>query len=207
MSDQRPPSNPWVELWKTTVSGVVKLCFIGATAGVIFTGLAFMNGGAHIDYNGLSIDLPARDVAMESPAPELAPVAPPTPVLIEAPAAPLPPAPPEPTEVTPIARLDIPFLGIRYGEDSRLVTDGGRMTMIHGAVVHDVLSGTPAESVGLQARDLITAVDDRQLRHFTDLAEAIREAGVGTVITLEVHRDDRAMQIPVKLARLAVTPE
>jgi hypothetical protein len=201
MSDQRPPANPWVELWKTTVSGVVKLSLIAATTAVICSGLAIGNGGATIDYNGLSVNVPALDEATPPPAPP----APADTRVIRLWNAAMPPAPV--ALPSPVTRLNIPFLGIRYREDTRVVMEEGRLEVLHGAHVCDIIPGTPAERVGLRGGDLITGVDERQIRELGDLADAIRDAGVGSTITLGVRRDESSLRIPVRLARLGLTDE
>jgi membrane-associated protease RseP (regulator of RpoE activity) len=212
MSDQRPPSNPWVEMWKTAVSGTVAICSVAACTGIVFAGLAFTHGGAQISFHELSISLPAR---ANDPSP-----------------APIAETVPSPPIVAPVARLAIPYLGIWYRETTvsdfepsgtfdRLVawsengrfldtlngTNQPRPRDLCGARVMAVRPNSPAEHVGLQPGDVIVGVDSRLLFDGLDLRSRVRGANVGQQITLILYRDDRLLRVPVVLGVLPLGEE
>jgi DNA-binding MarR family transcriptional regulator len=61
-----------------------------------------------------------------------------------------------------------------------------------GLLVQRVESGSPAETAGLQAGDLVVDVDGRELRSCVDLAEAsARSAAAGTPLRLRVVRGEQ----------------
>lgn len=82
------------------------------------------------------------------------------------------------------------FLGVSL-EDRR---DGGQ-----GAVVVEVSEGTPAEEVGVEADDLIVAVDGAPTDGTTGLIAAIRDQQPGDTVTLTIIRDGQELEIPVTL--------
>lgn len=213
MSDQRPPSNPLVEMWRTAVSGAVAISSVTACAALVFAGLAFTHGGAEISFRDVTISLPARSndmtPPMTVPAPDVQPAQP---------------------IVAPPADLAIPYLGIWYREttvnpsyersfrDSGLISRDGRFRFtldrsdapalnLSGARVMAVRPGTPAERVGLQSGDVIVGVDDRGFVDGLDLRSRIRGATVGQQITLHLYRDDRLIQVPVVLGALPLGEE
>ena len=69
-----------------------------------------------------------------------------------------------------------------------------------GALVEDVEAGTPAERAGLRIYDVIVAVDGRPVRVHDELIEIIAARKPGTTATLQIVRDRRTMNVPVKLA-------
>lgn len=73
-----------------------------------------------------------------------------------------------------------------------------------GARIDQVIPDSPAEDAGLEAADIITAVDeDSVAENFSDLIAAY---GVGDVITLSVTRGEESLEIEVTLGE-APAPE
>lgn len=92
------------------------------------------------------------------------------------------------TATSPIASG---FLGVDLGNRA----DGGT-----GAVIIEVGPDTPADSAGLRADDVVTAVDGKAILSAAGLAAAIRDATPGTVLTLELIRAGETVVVPVTLA-------
>lgn len=68
-----------------------------------------------------------------------------------------------------------------------------------GALVTEVVPGSPAADAGLQEGDLVTAVDDDVVRQMSDLAARIRARQPGDQVTIEVLRDDQRLRFDVVL--------
>jgi serine protease Do len=69
-----------------------------------------------------------------------------------------------------------------------------------GALVQDVTNGSPGARAGLRTYDLIIAVDGKPVTGNDQLIQLIAARQPGTTATLQVVRDNRSMNVPVKLA-------
>ena len=81
-----------------------------------------------------------------------------------------------------------PFLGVYLSDAS-----GG------GATVTKLTAGGPADTAGLKAGDVITAVDSTPITSSSDLVTAISADTVGQKVTLTITRDGASQTIPVTL--------
>lgn len=91
-----------------------------------------------------------------------------------------------------------PFLGVRVQtaglEVGEFSPQGGE-----GALVVSVDPDTPAEEAGLQAGDVIVAVDDSEIATADDLVNTISEYAVGDTVTLKVLRDESEIELEAEL--------
>ena len=69
-----------------------------------------------------------------------------------------------------------------------------------GALVQDVTAGSPGARAGLRTYDVIVAVDGRPVTANDELIQLIASRRPGTIATLQIVRDGRTMNVPVKLA-------
>jgi serine protease Do len=75
-----------------------------------------------------------------------------------------------------------------------------------GVRVADVVPGSPAARAGLQAGDVVVALDGEPLDAPFDLRWRVAMAGVGARVKLTVRRDGEERLVSVKLATLAPQP-
>ena len=68
-----------------------------------------------------------------------------------------------------------------------------------GAVIGSVSTGGSAEDAGLQAGDVITAIDGQKIDDSTDLSSYINTKAPGDKIALTVHRNGQTEQVDVTL--------
>ncbi|MCX8008670.1 MAG: trypsin-like peptidase domain-containing protein [Patescibacteria group bacterium] len=90
-----------------------------------------------------------------------------------------------------------PFLGIRYRNISRDVAILNEVP--EGAYILEVVSGSPAETAGLQEADIITSINDTRLNGDNDLATVLSRKKVGEQIKLSVWRDGETLTITATL--------
>jgi serine protease Do len=74
------------------------------------------------------------------------------------------------------------------------------LTSTDGALVGDVVSGTPAADAGIQHGDIITAVDGHHIKTTRDLIEYVAAKGPHATVTLTVLRDGKSANHDVKLS-------
>jgi serine protease Do len=96
----------------------------------------------------------------------------------------------------------MPFAGNPVSSNKALL---GVLTLpgdsVAGAKVEEVEKGTPADSAGLKAGDVITRVDDSPVASAEDLSEAIGNYDPGDQVTITYLRDGRTGTLQVKLGR------
>lgn len=90
-----------------------------------------------------------------------------------------------------------PYLGIGY-----VFIDSDTSQLYHtpvGAGVKQVMPGTAAEAAGLQAGDVITAIDGKELKNQNDLGDIIEGHKVGDTAKVKVWRGGKYLETQVKL--------
>jgi serine protease Do len=95
-----------------------------------------------------------------------------------------------------------PRLGVMLEPLNAAVADRLGLPDDRGALVGDVVAGSPAAEAGLQPGDLIRKFDGREVRDFIDLRKRVAGAGVDTVIPLEIWREGRTLELPVTLREM-----
>ncbi|GFP24271.1 hypothetical protein HKBW3S09_01738, partial [Candidatus Hakubella thermalkaliphila] len=68
-----------------------------------------------------------------------------------------------------------------------------------GFRVEYVEPGGPADSAGIREEDIITKVDDTDIKRYGDLIKALAKKGVGGTVTVIVARDHKELQFEVTL--------
>ena len=102
-----------------------------------------------------------------------------------------------------------PWIGVYYvpidaavAADQNLPVDAGVLIARTDGGSEVVIPGSPAEAAGLQAGDIITALDGEQIDAETDLSMLILPLEPGDTITLRVLRDNSVQEIEVTLGEL-----
>ena len=86
------------------------------------------------------------------------------------------------------------FLGVSLADRS----DGGQ-----GAVITEVVDGSPAAGAGLEVDDVVVGVDGRVVNGLAGLVAAIRDRGPGEDLVLDVRRDGESLELVVTLVERA----
>jgi serine protease Do len=75
-----------------------------------------------------------------------------------------------------------------------------------GVLVSEVSSGTPASVAGIQAGDVITAVNGRSVLSPADLVREVREAEAGSTIDVRLTRNRKELTVKVTLPQRRQAP-
>ena len=88
-------------------------------------------------------------------------------------------------------------LGVTVQEVNAALAESFGLDRPRGALVADVEKGSPAERAGLQAGDVITAMDGRAVERSSDLPLAVAQTAPGSKAKLEVWRKGGSRELVV----------
>ncbi len=71
----------------------------------------------------------------------------------------------------------------------------------HGALIAQVVPGSPADKAGLKEYDVITKVDGKEIKNATELRVIIGNTPPGTVVNLEIIREGKTIHKKVKIGK------
>jgi serine protease DegQ len=93
-----------------------------------------------------------------------------------------------------------PWLGFAVLELSRDVRRRVTKAPRTGVFIDDVFDPSPASRAGIRAGDVLTSIDGNRLLSVADFQRWLYLSGVGTTVTLEIHRDGRRIEkrVPIE---------
>lgn len=99
-------------------------------------------------------------------------------------------------EFDKLGKFSQPYLGVKYNVISEYDAYFYE-NVVPGALITEVLSGSPAEKAGLKAYDIVTEINNESVG--ADLATTVQEHKVGDILTLKIWRDKAYKEINVTL--------
>ena len=93
-------------------------------------------------------------------------------------------------------------IGVTIQEVTADLADSFGLSSPHGALVSSVENKSPAAAAGIQAGDVVVAVDGHQIDHFGELSSRISNMRPGSEATLMLWRDHRDRTVRVKVEEL-----
>jgi S1-C subfamily serine protease len=98
--------------------------------------------------------------------------------------------------------VDHPYLGISYVPLTPVTAAQLGLPNDHGVVIGQVAAGSPAATAGLQPRDVVIAVDGKQLEGESDLAQILSSHKPGDQVKLTIVRGGQQQDVTVTLGTL-----
>jgi len=98
-------------------------------------------------------------------------------------------------------------LGVIIQEVSESVAQVLGLKSNDGALVADIVSGSPAAKAGLQRFDVITSFDGREVKDFDDLPPLVASTSIGSSIKIDFIRDGKTNSVSVKIDELKESSE
>lgn len=99
--------------------------------------------------------------------------------------------------------IQYPFIGVTYAEVTPQNAAELNLTVQHGVLVQDVTAGSPASEAGIQADDVITAINDTNIDETHSLRSILFTHQSGEQVTLTVVRGGSTLSIKLTLATRA----
>ncbi len=93
------------------------------------------------------------------------------------------------------------YLGVGLAELPELLREHLNLPEGVGIAITHVAKGSPAEAAGLQARDILTALDDQTIVNAAQLRTLITTKGIGREITLGLLRKGKEQKLKATLAK------
>jgi serine protease Do len=75
-----------------------------------------------------------------------------------------------------------------------------------GALVSDVVKGTPAEAAGIKRRDIIVSFNGVSVREHEELPSIVANTPVGSSVPVEFYRSAKKMKVTVTITQLKDAP-
>ena len=95
------------------------------------------------------------------------------------------------------------FLGIQYQPLNPQLVSEERLNVSQGALLEEIVGGTPAARAGLQAGDIITAIEGQAIDDRHPLVSLLLEHVAGETIILDIVRDGETIQTSLTLGERA----
>lgn len=92
-----------------------------------------------------------------------------------------------------------PYLGVSLGDLTPEAAERFGLQAESGAVIAEVIPGEPAARAGIEAEDVVTAVDSEEIESSGDLLSVLREYEPGDTVALTVLRDGGEVEAEVRL--------
>jgi serine protease Do len=92
------------------------------------------------------------------------------------------------------------YLGVSIQDVSPKIAKQFGLDQAQGALVSEVVTGSPAEKSGLQSGDVITRFDGKAIESSSMLRNRVAETEVGKSVELEVLRDKKPVKLNIKVA-------
>lgn len=109
------------------------------------------------------------------------------------------------SSVESTGQIQVPFLGVQYIDVTPAIATAQKLAVNYGALVRGSSSGpavepnSPAAAAGIQAEDIITAIDGQQINSNNLLGDVISDYAVGDKITLTINRAGKTITLQATL--------
>jgi len=94
------------------------------------------------------------------------------------------------------------YLGVLIQDVDRNLAESFGLEQPHGALVSEVMSGTPAEAAGLQPGDIIERFNGEYIYRSSELPPMVGSSVVGGDAVLDIIRNGRSQKLKVLIAQL-----
>jgi serine protease Do len=94
------------------------------------------------------------------------------------------------------------WLGVMIQELTRDLAKAFKLKEDRGALVSEVMNGSPAEDAGVLRGDVIVAFDGKKIGEMHELPALVAETPVGKTVPLQLIRDGATMELKVKILKL-----
>jgi len=94
------------------------------------------------------------------------------------------------------------YLGVNIQEVTKEMAEAMELPSAEGALVAQVMEGTPAAKAGIKAGDVVVSFEGHPIKRSRDLPRLVATASPGSKSTLEVIRDGKRVKLKIEIGTL-----
>jgi serine protease Do len=94
------------------------------------------------------------------------------------------------------------WLGVSIRDLTPALQQSMKLNISQGALIVEVVKGSPADKAGLQKNDVVTAYQGKKIRNASDLQNLVANTSIGQEITLTAVRKGESRNFKVKIGNL-----
>jgi S1-C subfamily serine protease len=94
------------------------------------------------------------------------------------------------------------FLGVRYQITTVASAKPADLQGDKGALVQEVIKGSPAYQAGLESGDIILAIDGKEIHEMIDLPRTVAAKPIGAAVDVNFLRKEDNRTVKVKIGKL-----
>ncbi|MDA8140262.1 MAG: Do family serine endopeptidase [Desulfobacteraceae bacterium] len=94
------------------------------------------------------------------------------------------------------------WLGVSIEDMTPVVAKSAKISYIKGALIADVIKGSPADEAGLKKNDVVTRFEGKTVENASDLQNAVADAAIGQKAAITVMRDGQTKDLTVRIGNL-----
>jgi serine protease Do len=99
-------------------------------------------------------------------------------------------------------RVDRGWLGVNVRDVTLALAKSMKLSVTKGAMVEEVVKGSPADAAGLRKDDIVTVYQGQPIGDASVLRDKVAETTIGQEATLTVRRNGRSMDLKAKIGNL-----
>lgn len=92
------------------------------------------------------------------------------------------------------------WLGVAIQPVTDEIASSFELKKTKGALISDVMAGSPAEKAGLKQGDILIVFDGKDIKDARQLQLAVAEAPIGKPVIAEIHREGKTLKVTLQLA-------
>ncbi|MGV8123671.1 MAG: S1C family serine protease [Candidatus Xenobiia bacterium LiM19] len=96
-------------------------------------------------------------------------------------------------------KVSRPFIGIYMQDVNAQLAQYLNLPMTEGAIIVDVMPGSPADVARLQKKDVVTEIGGKQIKTSEDVRKYLHSVKIGDAVPLTVWRDGKTDKITIKV--------
>ena len=94
------------------------------------------------------------------------------------------------------------YLGTTVQRITPEIADSLGLKQPHGALVADVMRGSPAERAGIKTGDIITGFNSKEVKDSNELPSLVARVAPGTTASIKVLRDGKEITLPITVGEM-----